>query len=185
MGGTNYLPAVLAERERTGSIPRDTVMEWMGSDDREVLGAVYHSITDKRFTSRIEPALTFEQYQAFAREYFGRCLRENPQGEWASSRYNAGWDLVGWIASLWKDRTAHGPALAEWKKWLAEMYRQGNADIRTCLVTATLEHLFEQRGMSKYFADWKTDPVLAEAYSQAMEWIEHGGKSPLGKDEVS
>jgi len=35
--------------------------------------------------------------------------------------------------------------------------------------------------MPKYFADWKNDPVLAEAYTQAMDWIEHGGDSPLGK----
>jgi hypothetical protein len=61
------------------------------------------------------------------------------------------------------------------------MYRNGDADLRTCLVTATFEHLFEQRGMPKYFADWKNDPVLAEAYTQAMDWIEHGGDSPLGK----
>jgi hypothetical protein len=25
------------------------------------------------------------------------------------------------------------------------------------------------------------DPVLGEAYAQALQWIEHGGDSPLGK----
>lgn len=90
--------------------------------------------------------------------------------------------LAGWIASQWKDKNVHKVALAEWKDWLADMYRHGDADLRTCLVTATLEHLFEQRGMSKYFADWKADPTLAEAYAQATEWINHGGDSPLGKE---
>jgi hypothetical protein len=126
--------------------------------------------------------LSFEDYQSFAREYFGRCLREDPKGAWINSRYSAGWDLVGWIASLWKDKSAHKVALDEWKSWLADMYKQGDADLRTCLVTATLEHLFEQRGMAKYFADWKADPILAEAHAQAVEWVSHGGESPLGKE---
>jgi hypothetical protein len=37
-GVLKYLPAILAERELSGSIPRYTVMEWMGTDDHEVLG---------------------------------------------------------------------------------------------------------------------------------------------------
>jgi hypothetical protein len=182
MGSAPHLDEILAAREKTDPIPRDKVIAWMASSDQEALGALYHSITDRRFTSRIEPSLTFDDYQSFARAYFGRCLREDPKGTWISSRYSAGWDLVGWIASLWKDKNAHKVALAEWKSWLADMYRQADADLRTCLVTATLEHLFEQRGMPKYFADWKADPTLSEAYAQAVEWVEHGGESPLGKE---
>lgn len=182
MTSAQHLEEILAERERSSPISRHKVLEWMSSHDQEALGALYHSITDGRFSSRIEPALSSDAYHSFARAYFGRCLREDPNGKWTNSRYSAGWDLVGWIAGLWKDRNAQDAALAEWKRWLAELYRQGDAELRTCLVTATLEHLFELPGMPNYFADWKADPSLADAHAQAMEWAHRGGESPLGKE---
>lgn len=54
-------------------------------------------------------------------------------------------------------------------------------DLRTCLVNATLEHLFEDRDIAKYFKDWKNDPILAQAYADGMLWVEKGGVSPLSK----
>lgn len=182
MKSAEHLAEILAEREETGRIPNSKAQEWMNADDPEALGALYHLLFDRRFTARIDPPLTFEDYQSFARAYFGRCLREDPKGAWVDSRYSAGWDLVGWIASLWKNREVHEAALADWKRWLAELYKGGDEDLRTCLVTATLEHLFEQPGLPEFFAEWKEDPLLAEAYGQAMEWVDHGGRSPLGHD---
>jgi len=58
----------------------------------------------------------------------------------------------------------------ELKKELAELYKKGDERLRICIVTATLEHLFERRDISQYFADWKNDPILKIAYSEAMEW---------------
>jgi len=181
MTSTQHLKEILAERENNSPISRQKILEWMSTDDWEALGALYHSITDRSFSSRIEPPLKPDEYQSFARLYFGRCLREDPQGKWINSRYSAGWDLVAWIANLWKADN-QDTALAEWKSWLAEMYKQGDAELRTCLVTATLEHLFELRGMPNYFADWKADPSLADAHAQALEWVEHGGDSSLGEE---
>ena len=174
------LETLLAVRENPGSISNSDVLKWMGSSDMEVLGALYHTITDRRFSSRIDPPLSFDEYQSFARVYFGRCFRESPNGTWSDSRYSAGWDLVNWIVSLWKDE--HRRAVDEWKAWLGEMYKQGDEELRTCIVTATLEHLFEQRGMLKHFADWKADPVLAIAYDEAAEWVDRGGRSGPGSE---
>lgn len=175
------LDAIVAAREHSGPISRNDVVNWMRSGDIEVLGALYHLITDRRFSSRIEPPLSFDEYQSFARHYFGRCFREDPAGAWSNSRYSAGWDLVNWVASLWKDKQ-HRNAVDQWKQWLADMYKQGDDALRTCIVTATLEHLFEQRGIQKYFVDWTADPVLARAYGEAAEWVDHGGRTDLGSE---
>jgi hypothetical protein len=48
-------------------------------------------------------------------------------------------------------------------------------------VQATLEHLFEQKDMRKFFSDWSKDEVLAVAHEEASEWYKGGGTSPLGK----
>jgi hypothetical protein len=65
--------------------------------------------------------------------------------------------------------------------WLGRLYKEGDADIRRCIVHATLEHLFEQEPIRKFFADWKNDEVLAVAHAEASEWYKGGGSSPLGK----
>jgi hypothetical protein len=46
----------------------------------------------------------------------------------------------------------------------------GDSEIRTCIVQATLEHLFENREVAEYSSDWKEHPVLSTAYREAMEW---------------
>ena len=53
--------------------------------------------------------------------------------------------------------------------------------IRTCIVTATLEHLFEHKDIREFFSDWKKDPVLAIAHKEASVWYLDGGKTLLGK----
>jgi hypothetical protein len=115
--------------------------------------------------------------------YYERCLREDPGGEWSDSRYSAGWSLVNWMVGLWNQRPDWHQGLVEWKTWLAQQYRQGDESQRTCIVTATLEHLFEHRGLAALFADWKKDPVLGVAYREAMEWVEGGGRSPPAAED--
>jgi hypothetical protein len=179
------LDIVVAERKRLasgqGMIERDTVLHWMEADDINVLGAVYHTIANPQYTAHIRPPLTLEQYRSFLMHYFGRCFREDPQGDWSSSRHVAGTDLVNWLVLIWKDHGQNPTVLEPWKTWLAELYRTGDEALRACIVRATLEHLFEQRGMRRVFADWKRDPTLRHAYEEAAEWVRHGGTSPLGK----
>ena len=52
------------------------------------------------------------------------------------------------------------------------VYKNGDDRLRTCIVTATLEHLFERKAIRKYFADWQDDATLAVAYDQACLWDE-------------
>ena len=37
------------------------------------------------------------------------------------------------------------------------------------LVNSVLEHLFEFAEVQEFFSEWKSDPVLAEAYALAKE----------------
>jgi hypothetical protein len=155
------------ERER---VVQGQVKKWMESDDIQALGAVYYLIFDRRYYPRIEPLLSFRDYKSFLLPYYERCFREDPQVDWASTRYTAGWDLVGWFMGTWRDDTIPKKSLGEIKRWLGDLYRDADEQLRDCLITATLEHLFEDRKVAKFFTDWRDDPVLGEAYSSALTW---------------
>jgi len=171
--------------ERSEWIPKgdvvalDDVLGRSTSDSVEVLGFVHALIHDHRF--RIEPSISQRQYVGFIKLYFERCLREDPQGEWASSRYIAGGEMVNVFGALWRDKDVPRELLAELRDWLGILYKSGDAKIRLCLVSSTIEHLFEQEPIRKFFENWKSDPILSVAYREASEWCLTGGNSPLGK----
>ena len=152
------------------AVSKGRVLEIMSDGDINVLGAVYTFIMDSKNNQRVEPPLLYADYQRFLLSYYERCFREDPQSAWADSRYSAGWDLVNWFSHIWQDNNIPRSGVAELKDLLARLYREGDEKLRTCIVTATVEHLFEQKAIRKYFEDWRKDPVLDTAYQQAMEW---------------
>lgn len=164
---------------KTDVILLSDIRRWMGSGDIEVQGFTHGLLHDRRF--RIEPPITLEEYIVVTKLYYERCLRENPEGDWADSRYAAGADLVNIFASLWRDSSVPREVLQDLKAWLGNLYKDGDSDLRTCIVQATLEHLFEQEPIRALFSDWLDDPVLAEAHREASEWYKGGGSTPLGK----
>ncbi len=161
---------VEAAEPLTSPIDLNKVKEWMLSDDLEVLGAVFELLMNRRYADRVKPELTLSDYQGFVTRYYERCMLEDPDGDWADSRYSAGWSLVNWFKGLWDDSDVPRSVVADTKSWIARVYKEGDQEIRTCLITATLEHLFERRDIQKFFQDWKQDDVLRTAYSEAAEW---------------
>jgi hypothetical protein len=155
------------------------IQRWMASNDIEILGFTHGLLHDRRF--RIEPPISLDEYIRFTKQYYERCLLENPDGDWSSSRYTAGGELVNLFASLWRDSAVPRSVLEELKEWIGRMYKKSDSEIRTCIVQATLEHLFEQEPIRELFSDWLNDPVLAEAHREASEWYKGGGSTPLGK----
>jgi hypothetical protein len=119
------------------------------------------------------------EYIEFTMSYYGRCFRENPDGDWSSSRFMAGTEMVNIFVSLWKDASVSRQILESLKSWLEQFYREGDQTIRTCVIQATLEHLFEQEQIRECFSDWQNDEVLAVAYREASEWDRGCGTSPL------
>ncbi len=164
---------------RADTVSLRDVREWFKSDDIEVQGFTSALVHDARF--RIEPPLTPTEYGTLAMHYYERCLKEDPKGQWADSRYSAGSRLVNVFAALWRDSSVPRDVAKELKTWLGRLYSEGDESLRTCIVTATLEHLFEQTDIRKFFSDWKKDPVLAIAHKEACQWYRGGGKTPLGR----
>ncbi len=155
---------------KTDIIPREKIESWMQSSDIEVLGAVRYLILDKRYFKKIRPPLELKDYQKFLLHYYERCIRENPDGEWSETRYEAGWALVNWFVNLWDDPSVSRRFVEEIKAWMAKLYKDGNEEIRKCLITATLEHLFEKKKIAKYFSDWCEDDILRSGYDEALNY---------------
>lgn len=166
------------EEPRSTPIARELVKEWMASGDLDALGAVHAILQTPQYSKRIAPPIDEDERRCFVMHYLERCLKENPDTDWASTRYEAGWELASWFSDLWNDPVARA-FCAEIKSKLAALYRSGDDALRRCLVDAALEHLFERREIAAFFADWKSDPVLASAYREALLWSEKGGTSDL------
>ena len=164
---------------KTDVVALSDIQRWMGSSDIETLAFTHDLLSENRF--RVEPAISISEYVRFTKHYYERCMQENPDGEWSVPRYIAGGELVNIFASLWRDSSVPRSVLEDLKLWLARLYREGDSDLRTCVVQATLEHLFEQEQIREFFADWLKDEVLAVAHREASEWYKGGGSSPLGK----
>ena len=164
---------------KTDVLPLNDLQKWMANKDIEVLGFVHAMLHDGRF--KIEPPIQQSDYVKFIKYYFHRCLHEDPDGEWSDSRYSAGADLVNVFARLWRDPSVPRSLLTDLKTWLGKLYEEGSQEIRTCIVQATLEHLFEQKDIRKFFSDWQKDEVLKVAFDEASEWYKGGGRTPLGK----
>lgn len=159
----------------TTTIQKATILQWMSDKDMEVAGAVYHLLTDAKHYPRIEPPFSFAEFLKVFLSYGERCILEDPQGEWADSRWTWAYDLVNCFDQWWEDETIPREALADIKNWLARVYRNGDDAIRTCVVQGTLEHLLEDENIRQFFTDWNEDPTLRKAYAEAMEWATGGG----------
>lgn len=145
-------------------------MRWMNSADIEVQGAVHSLIHESKYYTKIEPYLTFQDYYKFNMAYYARCFRDNPDGEWADTRYEAGWSFTSWFGGIWHDESTPRAALEELRGWLEDIYTNGDEELRDCLITAVFEHLFEDRHIMRFFACWKDDPVMADAYAEAVDY---------------
>lgn len=151
-------------------VAKAQVLEWMKSEHLEVQGALYSKITNAECAKHIEPPLQFEDYYDFVVPYLAQCIEQNPQGEWADSRYLAGHQLVAWIVDFWNDKAVSRNNLADIKRRLAELYLRGDEGVRDGVINGVLEHLFEHRQIATYFKDWENDPILNSAYSAALIW---------------
>jgi hypothetical protein len=177
---SDLVAAIIANPEDARPLVGAEIRRAAWSDDIETLGALCHLLDKAAFRDRIEPPLSFDEHQALFLRFYERCLLEDPGGEWSGSRYEAGWSLTAWFRTLWNDSAVPRPKLLEIKRLLATLYKNGDSAVRTCIVNATLEHLFEDRRIASYFRDWTEDVLLAEAYADASLWSGKDGKD--GKD---
>lgn len=158
-------------------IPASLLLDCMNSSDLETQGAAMYVICNRY--PQVSPPLEGRPIWDFAERYFVRCMLEDPRGEFAENRYQAGDTLVHWFKGLWKDTEVPREVIEGLKKMLAALYLRGDEALKEAVVNATLEHLFEVREIAQYFEDWKSDPVLATAHELAIEWgRDHWASAP-------
>lgn len=160
----------LPSAPKNTSIPKERVVQWMASDDLETLGALHAFLSKGNHLGRVSPSLSREDLAGFAMRYFEKCLRQNQEGEWAHGRYAAAWDIASWFGALWKRGSAESALLDQIKDWLAKLYKGADAELKRCIVDGALEHMFENKAVRTFFAEWKADPELATAFAEATEW---------------
>jgi len=155
----------------TGPISRTEAEAWMQSDDLQILGLVVQAFVDYGDLERIEPRLDMQVVYDFLLKYYERCIREDPQCEWADRRYVVGDHIVPWYHGA--PETGDEPRqefLTRVKQLLARLYLDGDEDVRDAIVCGTIEHILEQPRWREFFKDWCDDPILRGAYDYAMEW---------------
>lgn len=163
--------------ESESLISAHDVNRWMRTCSLDTMGAL--SILLFEHAGRIQPSLDLKTVCDFRRTYYTRCLSEAVQGgKYHPSRYVAGHEFDRWFMSLWRDDAVPRRYLEDLKAMLTQLYLSGDPEVRDCVVTSVLEHLFETPEIAEFFSDWKQDSVLREAYESAMEWPNAPPKKP-------
>jgi hypothetical protein len=149
-------------------IPASTVRSWLRNPSVKVLGAVTLHILNN--SKRVEPPLTMEEICNTVQEYYKQCLIQGlDDGNYVPNRSIAGLEFVGWFQSLWRDSAVPREYVTRLKTMLRDLC-MANEIPQDQVVGAVLEHLFETPQIAEFFADWRSEPKLREAYDLAMEW---------------
>ncbi|MGE5734383.1 MAG: hypothetical protein ACM34E_04765 [Acidobacteriota bacterium] len=168
----DFLFAIAKDEEREGAIPKADIFGGISGDDTELAGAIYDIVTSDKLRKRIEPPLADEELENLLMPYFELCILTDPKGEWTLTRYSAAWEAQGCMLKVWDSDSGSSKSFTRWKKWMEKLYRAGDEAIRRAIVDGILEHLFEEKGLRQFFADWKADPQLKTAYDEAQLWAD-------------
>jgi hypothetical protein len=173
-----------------GPLPRAFILRCMADSSLEVQGFIFNFvINEPDVAARINPPLSFRDYQSFIPGYVSRCIIENPERDddrMSDSQFDACWLLMRWFQQIWVDESVPRLEVFKAKHLIEKLYREGSAQARYNLIFNGLEHLFENQAVREYFSDWATgDPVLQEAYTEASEWTLRGGSNLFWSRDVN
>lgn len=168
----DFLFAVASDEYRKGPIPKDQILDAMGTGDSELAGAVYDIVTDDELRKRIDPPLTDSEVEKFLVGYLERCMLTNPEGDWTLTRYDAASEAQSFMLAVWESEGGDSKPFVQWKKWIERLYLAGDDDVKLAIVNGILEHLFEEKGLRRFFADWKEDARFRTAYEYAALWAD-------------
>jgi len=143
----------------------------MESRDIYVQATLYDHIMDARYARKIVPSLELSDYLTFVPSFTKRCMQMQSSNEAIEGQELVGYEFMRWFVSLYEDKSISRETLVRLKRWLADFYRESDAELRVSLVNIILEHLFENKKIRRFFSDWKTDPILSQAYEAAEMWI--------------
>lgn len=160
-----------SSEEVGGNIPADFLRKGIGSNDLETNGLIFQMLHTANIYRRVTPPLTLDDFQSLHIKYLPRCMKERGNSEWRQSPYLAAQSLVQWFRHLWADRQQNASYLTDWREALGQLYREGDNDVRDCVVCGVLEHLFGGEPIRDFFDSWKDDPVLRDAYNDAASIV--------------
>jgi hypothetical protein len=95
------------ERQPDLIISKADVSAWIHSDNLQVLATT--DVLIDQADRAISPRLTLDEIDEFRRVFYRRCLRENPQDDWAPSHEAAAWELASRLAYLTGDPSGRRP----------------------------------------------------------------------------
>ncbi len=146
------------------------IRDWLNSGKIETLAVIYSFYDEKEISKKTIPPWTFIDHYNLIVGYFSLCFEKDHEDDYCMhSRYSAGTEIIGWFVDFWDDKRVPRKYLKAMKNWLATLYKQGDKELKECLITATLEYLFEDKEIFEYFSDWKGDLELNEAYRRAKK----------------
>lgn len=172
---------VINEIERTilcsGPIQAALVRNWLALPSLAVQTVATDLVLEE--PRRIEPPLSMEEICNTMEGYYKECLIQDvEESEYVPNWGIAGYELVRWFRFLWKDPAIPREYLLRIKTMLRDLFLEKKVPMLH-LVNSVLEHLFEFAEVQEFFSDWKSDPVLAEAYALAKEWGDDHLDNPL------
>lgn len=147
-------------------IGQEEVRRFLADSDLEVLGVMYELLTDVAVVSRITPSLQRNEVHKFFRLYFGRCIVEAPNSDWADSRFTACWDAAGLIASEWSDLSV--VERNHWVDWIETLLLSGESRVVEAIETGLLEHVAGVEGVVKACEHWRSDFRLKSFYDGCL-----------------
>ncbi len=104
-------------------------------------------------------------------EYFERCILTDPVGERTLTRNGAAWEAQDCIFDAWESEGGSSESFMNEKSGWRSCTEPGMKN-QAAIVDGILEHLFEKKGLRKWFADWKADSELKTAYDEARLWAD-------------
>ena len=102
--------------------------------------------------------------------YLLECLAANPESDdFVHGGFEAGHVLAAWLKKLVQVPEA-APVIQDVERRLQGIYRACDATIRNRIETGALEHILEVPRLRPFFAHWRDDDVLRDAYEPALKW---------------
>lgn len=154
--------------ENSTTISLAVLREWISSDDIDTAGAALAYLTDAKYFTKIQPSVSRELFFVLMRTVVERAIVLDPKSEWAPSRYEAAYSMTNWIKSEWASMS--DVIRNDIRQWIESLYRRSNPDIQQSLETGLLEHLFENKDIQTYFANWSLDPEWKDVFSRSTDW---------------
>jgi hypothetical protein len=165
----NLKHSILCAVNSDGSISRQHVRGWIHRSADVEADALLYQLTRDAW-NRIEPRLETAETCALIERYLLACIRENPQGGVALTRYEAASELEAWfdhVAHLEEDMR---DILQSAVNTVTTLFLTGDHETRNAIETGFLEHVLEQAGMRSLFSHWASDERLADAWRHALAW---------------